>query len=333
MKAINHSPPGLVRRFRNWINRLVDRWLAKRIPGNDQINLTQKNIFILPNRQGLSWLSLCGVLFVLGTNYQNNLILLLTWFLMALLITSVFFCFFNLHGLTIKRLTVNPVYAGNTAMIPLQISGNGRAIHQLNLQFANNEVITVNTEDVITVNVPYNIDDRGVHYPPRLLIQTQYPLGLIKSWSRLDLAVEVIAWPRLLPQTQMKQLPVASAQHRQTNEQPEDFDGIREFKSGDSLNQIAWKHVAKGQGSLVSKTFESDDAKIWLNYAHAEGRDLEEKLSHLATAIVNLAQQSTRYGLILPNQVIPADNSLAHQHACLNALARFKKPVYKKESL
>ena len=64
--------------------RNANNWLNKRIPAATRFSLNHKNIFIFPSRFGGLYLFLCLGLFILGTNYQNNLMILLCYFLVSL---------------------------------------------------------------------------------------------------------------------------------------------------------------------------------------------------------------------------------------------------------
>jgi hypothetical protein len=59
----------------------VAAWLKKRIPAGEEQALSHEKIFIFPSRFGFWFLILAALLFVLGTNYQNNLMRLLCTFL------------------------------------------------------------------------------------------------------------------------------------------------------------------------------------------------------------------------------------------------------------
>ena len=64
------------------VRGLYERWLTRRLPAARQIVLNQKRIFIFPTGYGFFYLLVAGLLFIGGINYENNLILALS-FLMA----------------------------------------------------------------------------------------------------------------------------------------------------------------------------------------------------------------------------------------------------------
>lgn len=55
---------------------------------------------------------LLGALFVLGTNYQNNLVLALAYLLLSLFITTLIYCHQNMVGITLSSLPTPAHYVG-----------------------------------------------------------------------------------------------------------------------------------------------------------------------------------------------------------------------------
>ena len=61
------------------------RYLERRQPASTSLKLRQNILYVLPTRYGLAMLLLAVILYLLGSNYQNNLILLLSFLLIGLL--------------------------------------------------------------------------------------------------------------------------------------------------------------------------------------------------------------------------------------------------------
>ena len=104
----------------------------------------------------------------------------------------------------------------------------------------------------------------------------------------------------------------------------EDFNGIRAYRSGDSLRQIHWKAYAKGLG-LVSKQYASEagGTEMWLDLDRAPGAGIEERLGQLCRWIIDAEKAGLRYGLHLPGKLIAPDAGFIHYEACLEALALY----------
>ena len=80
----------------NWpgslaLRRYFQRYLDRKQPPLPALTLTQQRIYILPSRLGLWFAVLVVLLYLLGTNYQNNLILLLSFLLIGLLLLFLLF--------------------------------------------------------------------------------------------------------------------------------------------------------------------------------------------------------------------------------------------------
>ena len=79
------------------LRNFYERWLARRLPSARQIVLDQRRIFIFPTGYGFFYLLVAALLFIGGINYENNLILALSFlmaslFLVAILIVYHFYC-------------------------------------------------------------------------------------------------------------------------------------------------------------------------------------------------------------------------------------------------
>src|SRR6476661_1240431 len=105
-------PTGFIRqRFRQW-------WQA-RLPLQDSMTLTQRNVYILPARPGLMLAATLLVLLIASINYQLNLGYLLTFLLAGSAVVGMHVCHATLRGLTLALGAPEPVFAGQNA--PLRI--------------------------------------------------------------------------------------------------------------------------------------------------------------------------------------------------------------------
>ena len=110
----------------DWQARM-GRWLDNRIPKARQFSLGHKSIFIFPSKFGWLYLTLCLGIFILGTNYQNNLMQLLCFFLIALFLLNLFVAYLNFSKLSIQLGKTHHVYAGEQVQLPLWINHEEQA--------------------------------------------------------------------------------------------------------------------------------------------------------------------------------------------------------------
>jgi uncharacterized protein (DUF58 family) len=129
---------------------------------------------------------------------------------------------------------------------------------------------------------------RGRHPLPTLLVETHFPLGLFRAWTVWRPAGRVLAWPR--PETAPPALPSgatsASDERATRRSSGSELDGVRPWRRGDSMRQVAWKKVARS-GELVSReTTGTVQRELWLDWADTHGSDIELRLSRLSAWVL-----------------------------------------------
>ena len=238
------------RRFRAWVNR--------RIPPARVVTLDQRRIFIFPSRTGF-FFGLCLLLMLTtAINYQNNMSYALTFLLATLFVVATLHTFANLSGLTIRALRAESVFPGQQAEFDIQIERNKqRAYYALHVRWPDSTEALVNLieEDRVEVRLHTAVAERGWYSPGRLLLESTYPLGLLRCWTWIDLDLYALVYPRPLPSAE---LPGLDSDRPDGASVPvpgsDDFYGFRDYRQGDSLRHLHWKGLAKGQ-ALQSKQY------------------------------------------------------------------------------
>ncbi len=314
---------------RPWFEYRFQRFLKRSIPRQDSIQLRQKNLFIFPNMNGWAFV-LAGILiWLLGTNYDNNLALSLAFFIAALFLVTIYHTFNNLHHLQLKFIKATPVFSGELAQIQLQIiAGNSdRLSVKMHWPGGNKTIHDFNKgqQDVITLYVPTK--HRGWYRPPRLNVESTYPVGLWRCWTLLDLDVKILTYPKPMA---TKHLPHTSSDDRegqlQAVEGGEDFHGLRAFRIGDSLKHVSWKHYAQGRGLHTKNYSDFLDSRIWLDWDLLPGLDREARLSRLTFLAIEAEKSKDEYGLRIPGIEIKPSRGNNHLLSVLKTLALFEQP-------
>lgn len=306
-------------------NTLLLKWLAVRIPRHRHHALSLNSVFILPTRFGLCMLVLGLCLFVLGTNYQNNLLLLLSFFFLALQLLALFASYQNFARLQVQATGVDPVFAGEQAHFQLQLTspGDQRPCGMLQIAWwGHKEVTQVDLDAAPTrLLLPRPTYRRGCFPLPRVTFSSLYPLGWFRCWTHLDFDQPMTVYPALKPAALALQPATGDAeQQAQGTPGTEDFAGLRNYTPGDPLQRIVWKNVAKG-GAAVVKQFDEPDQQagyLVLNTSHPQR---EQHISELAFQIVELSRQRQPFGLKAGPQQIAVATGQAHRDRCLHALA------------
>lgn len=306
-----------------WLRQFFEFWLKKRIPPQQQQTLGQRSIFIFPSRFGLAYLLVCVFLLILGTNFQNNLILLLAYSLLGFFVTSILFSYTNLSGLVLKSGHSSEIYANETCQIPIYLS-NSLDRNTLTFSFIMQPEITLElAAGQDKVMVPFKARRRGRVNPQRLMLKSYFPLGLLRCWTHVDLAIELLVYPAAIETyVPLLQRDEHSDDQKKHHVEQDDFAGIRDYIQGESISRISWKHVARNQHKLVSKQFSGHEQSLyWLSLNQLSGKDTEIKLGKLAHAVDYYSGQNVRFGLELNKTRIAPGQGEAHRKACLEALA------------
>ncbi|AQS36389.1 hypothetical protein Sps_01220 [Shewanella psychrophila] len=316
-ESINPNKPSL------WWNA----WLARRLPPSKQITLAHKSIFILPTGFGLLWASLILLLFILGTNYQNNLIIGLSFLLASLFNTCIIYSYKNLAGLSLSSLPSPQAYAGETLVFPIKLSSK-QAQFEVLVSYPNNQVnvVKVIKEEAQLSLLQFNNPSRGRIIPGRLKIESRYPLGLCRAWSHIDLDNQVIVFANPIEShstlsaldTDDISLTLDKGLHVQG---VDEFKGLRQHIPGESLRQVAWKQLAQGRG-MLSKEFQQPQGQpLWLTLDNLSAVDIEERISKLTWSIDKLSERGQIFGLVIGHYKIPPSDGESHRLACQQTIA------------
>lgn len=319
--------PSIKQRVNLWFSGRTKQWLNKRIPAAHQQQLSNRNIFILPTQFGYAYMFSVFILFLLGTNYQNNIIILMSYLFASVFLTSMFYSFLNLSRLKFIFNSKITAYAGQKITIPLSVI-TSKQRYGLNFTFVKNEVIYCSVIDAgeSLIEIPFISLTRGINNPGRLKISSEYALGLFVCWTHLDFDCQVITYPAKKIFNQIKQ--DTSQHHEELNgsqivEGGDDFGELRQYKQGESNAQIAWKQLARGQGWLTKTTQSEVGSTVWLSLQQLPHAPIETKLEMLCFLILDHHKSNIPFGLDLEHLKVEPSTGNKHVSICLEALAFF----------
>lgn len=304
-------------------------WMRSRIKPCESATLNSRIIYVLPTRSGLLYLLSAGLIFIAAINYAVSLAFGLAFMMVSLFILAIFHTFNNLNQVTIRRLPATPIFCGESAVFNVELSRRPNRVHEaLELRFDDGMITHADLihVDRVGVQVFTATERRGILQAPLLRITTYFPLGLCRAWSVINLDMHCVVYPKPIAFT-MEQFIAGSGGSEETaltREGSEDFYGLRDYVSGDSLRQVAWKNVARGQGMHVKQFVDYVDSRIWLDWDMFYGFDIEGRLSRLCYCVLQLAASGLPFGMKLPGVEIAPDSGVAHRDALLQALALFQ---------
>lgn len=331
----------LLKSVKKLINTSFERWLSRRNPQQYEHQLTSRNIMIYPSRFGFTYLLFVVVLFLLATNYQNNIILLLSYLLASLFITVMLHSFYNITKLSFSSIAQQSGYANDTLYFPIYVKTT-KIHYDINAFFSNRSLPTIASKieqcqlgaNILTLT--YKPTSRGQHQLGRVTVFSEYSLGFFVSKSILDFGHCALVYPqpktlnltKLLGGSQTKDN--ASNTHQTSNfKGNDDFFELKRFVIGESNSSIAWKQEAKGRGRFSKHYHQYQSQLVWLSIIDMPGESVEMKLSYLSFLVSELTALNQEFGLALSSNVndksinIAPNTGVKHQQACLTALALY----------
>lgn len=340
----------------NWLRQRWFSWLESKLPRRDQLTLNHRNLYILPSRAGWSFGAVFLVLLLASINEQINLGYALAFLLGGTSMAALYQTHGNLHGVSLRLLTMRSVHAGQVLRVGLTLSNEHRVLGRFGLQITAGPKAPEGTtegpgspQDIelmpgsdCTVEVDVATTIRGWLTLPRITIETRYPLGLFRAWAYWRPQSKVLIWPAL--EAHAPELPLHHTAHDTehsnrprvtSNDMPE---GLRDYRRGDPLRWIAWKKsshaLASGSGLISREPAQGSTPDLWLDFEQSpgmQGLNGEERLSRLAAWLIQAEQhasaQGPRYGLRLPGTSIACAAGNQHLRHCLDTLATWVSPT------
>lgn len=299
---------------------------------NTELILDRRRIYILPSRSGVIFLLLLLSIFITSINYGINLGYALNFILISCGWLGIVFTFKNLAGLGLKASASRAVFAGEFAHFSVHLNNHsGQPRYAVAIGFHPTALETVDIPEHSSHHLTLTIatKQRGWMSCPRIQLQTTFPFGLLKAWSYWQTAQQVLVYPA--PEFDPPPLPFAAEGHSGTGLAigSEEFSGVRNYQTGDSLKQLAWRQMARqSAGSnelLLSKHFEGGQRLVCvLDFSQLPLQlSTEQKLSRLCAWVLMAEEQHVSYSLKLGSFHVPQNSGEDHQRSCLTALALF----------
>ena len=297
-------------------------------PPPSAVVLTQRLIYILPTRAGVVFGGTAVLMLVGCINYDLGLGFVLTFLVSAMGIVSILHTFGNLARLRIAPGRPVPVFAGNDAVFPVLLSGQGSLQrYAIGLCASDQSPVFVDVPPLQTTRAEVRLPAarRGRMPLGRMHVLTTFPLGLFQAWSSVDLDSHCLVYPK--PESGRVPFPAArpgDTRGLETGQGQDDFSGLRKYQSCDSLRHVAWKAAARGQPMMTKQFIGPAAGELWLDWGELpSGMGTEERLSRLTRWVLDAGRAGQTFGLRIPSIAIAPACGPLHEEQCLTALALF----------
>lgn len=320
----------------------LKKFVEKRIPRQTRMTLDHNRLFIVPTAFGFSLLFMIVLLFILGTNYQNNPILIVSYLLFTWFIGAMYLCFFNLNRATLTLSDLPDTVSGEPFSMLLHLSCKKSRHNWIFGLPDNSEHCVYDVTANKTLIVPCSTKQRGHQQLGDIKLQSRYPFGLFRCWTFLRFSNKQWVYPAPIAETwqlgaaaagsslqnHIDNLTLNNAAKQSSSDM--DFDELRVYQVGQPLSRVSWKHQAKNpDADWLVKQYSNNDIDLkWLTLSSLTGQDLEHNLSILCFACFELSKQDTEFGLALTsslfgNKIIMPNSGEGHISECLKALAMY----------
>ena len=250
----------------------------------------------------------------------------ISFLLLGQFVVAMFLTYANLAGLRLRRGSHVAAFAGDRVAFRLHLQCEpGRRHFTIMAGWPGQGMVRADldgqTETV--VELYHDAPRRGLLRPGRLRIETVYPLGVFRAWSWQDLQLSCWVYPR--PRL-VRPLPVVARSQgtgRRSEEQCDEFTNIRPWRPSDPPRQVLWKAFAKQQPLMTMQFEEAAQQEVWIDEALAAGNGVEDRLSALCFAVLQLSAHDAAYGLRLGGRESAPAQGPEHRRRLLEQLARF----------
>lgn len=212
----------------------------QRISNFFEFNFKNKTkIYIYPNHNGIGLGLFIFFCFLISVFYENNSALLISIIIFFIFFISIFVSHQNINSLSLNHNQNFVIEAGKSEIINLQIINlsNEKKLN-IDVDYKKQTIGNYNfNRKVNTVRLKYFNKQRGEYCVDKIILKSIYPFGVIRTKVPLISKSDIYIYPtkirpndKLLNEFQINKLKNA-----------DEFDGLDDYKYGDSYSKIAWK--------------------------------------------------------------------------------------------
>ncbi|WP_010363420.1 DUF58 domain-containing protein [Pseudoalteromonas citrea] len=307
---------------------IIQHWFAKFVSRRHTANhmvFKHDSIYVLPSQSGLLFIGITILNFVLGINYQNNLILAVSYIMAILLVVSLLSGYINFNRLELKLLSVSDDQEGTSTGAKLELKTN-KERHNIIIKHIDTgseiDISEMVKNTIIDINLPYK---RGVYTLDRFRIISHFPFGLVTVWSYLNCNKVLHVYPIPIEENaEIRHIIKGADGELDVNrvQENDEFNELKPYQKGMSLNKVSWRHFAKSQQMLIKDYTSEKPVSLGFDFDLVTG-DIEERLSKLCFLVLEASNNQQPFALKLPHKTLPIGTGQTHQVKCLELLSEY----------
>ena len=196
-------------------------------------------IYIYPNLNGIGLSLFVFFCFLISVFYENNSGLLLSIIIFFIFFISILISHQNINNLKISSSNEYYVEANKNKNLTFIIENLSKEKKlNIDIYFQKQNIGNYNfSKKINNFKLNYNKKFRGVYLLDTITLNSIYPFGVIKTKINHNPDCDIIVYPQSIKPNQE----LLNEFSIDKSIDADDFDGIDEFKNGDSYSKIAWK--------------------------------------------------------------------------------------------
>jgi len=249
------------------------------------------NINLKPTKAFWFVVFIIFLLFMVAYIHNNNVAYIAIFFLFSIVAIAVYLGGRNIKNINLELLYEPKIFANTPFKYKAKLCNCGYAI------YVQDKMHNINGQELIDLR--YKFNKRGIHKIYSKEIYSYYPLGLIKYIKRVILDKELLVFPEL----KGKSLEKSFFSSNSINGYINDFEGLKNYSQSDSLSDIHWPSVAKGEIASKKFSYNSESDTLVFDYNLLSG-DKESKLSQIALWSVEAENMGYKYIVKIDGKVL-----------------------------
>lgn len=289
-------------------------------------------VYILPTKFGASFLGGSLFMLLIGSAYENNLVNLLGFFMMAILFTAMITTHNNIKGIEIARVETVHGFAGDVFPVSIVVRNTSRSI-KTNCDFTIRgfkKVAQYDARSSIAAGgdarllASFESPKRGTHALKRFSLSTTAPFGLFHAWQIQPSEAVATIYPRREGNLNWSMSSGARVGELNRAAGAEDYKQHRNYQSGDNLRRVDWQAYARGRMLMTKEYDEPTGEGLHFDFARLGSLDFESRLEQMSKWVELAIQRGQSFSLTLPGKKLGPDQGLAFAHRAWNELARIE---------
>lgn len=267
-----------------------------------------------------------------GAIYNNNLAIILCFFLVALFLIGMVQTHNNLKNINIEKviLFLSPSEGVGHGVAWIK-SNNSEGHSRVRLQSkSNDDEIDVTVQTIYPKSLhPQYFDFKtggwGKKQLKKIKMSTRYPFGFFYVWRTFECPATYFVYPKPSgdrPLEHSTNEGLNEGVHRQLN--GDDFSEHKKYVQGDSQKHIDWKAYARGRPLLTKKFEEGHRQTYMIDYDMAKGNE-ERRVRQISKWIHECEDELSAYGLRIHQRKIGIGSGEKHKEACLKLLSSIRE--------